>query len=230
MARGRGCQSDAMPHPYWPLFDLRVRTPHVELRYPDDDLLVELVRLAARGVHDPAVMPFSFPWTDLPPGELERGSLQYHWRNRAEWSTHAWTCDFVVMVDGGPVGSQSLHAKDFATLHLFDTGSWLGLAHQGRGIGKEMRAAVLHLGFAGLGARFAATGAYEDNLASLGVTRSLGYQPNGEIVETRRGTPARQLRFLLRRQDWETRRRDDIEIEGLDEALDLFLTKEATTS
>ena len=42
-----------------------------------------------------------------------------------------------------------------------------------------MRIATLHLGFLGLDALEASTGAFEDNLASLGVTRKLGYEPNG---------------------------------------------------
>ncbi len=37
------------------------------------------------------------------------------------------------------------------------TGSWLGRAHQGRGLGKEMRQAALHIIFAGLGAQQAVT-------------------------------------------------------------------------
>jgi RimJ/RimL family protein N-acetyltransferase len=119
-----------------------------------------------------------------------------------------------------------LNANDFSTLRLFNTGSWLGRAHQGQGLGKEMRAAVLHFGFAGLGASYAATGAFDDNPASLGVTRALGYQPNGETIEVRRGTAARQLHFLLRRDEWQARRRNDIEIDGLDRAIDMFVTKE----
>ena len=37
------------------------------------------------------------------------------------------------------------------------TGSWLGRPYQGRGIGKEMRGAVLALAFDGLGAEVAET-------------------------------------------------------------------------
>ncbi|MGH9116816.1 MAG: GNAT family N-acetyltransferase [Acidimicrobiales bacterium] len=175
-----------MAHPYWPLFDVVVRTPHLELRYPDDDLVVRLAALAAAGVHDPAFMPFSHPWTDRPPGELERGTLQWHWRNRGTWSPAAWTCDFAVMIDAEPVGTQGLNANDFTTLRTFETGSWLGQAHQGRGIGKEMRAAILHFGFAGLGAEFATTGAFDDNDA-----RSASPVPSG-IDPT-----ARRSRFVV---------------------------------
>jgi RimJ/RimL family protein N-acetyltransferase len=41
--------------------------------------------------------------------------------------------------------------RDFAVLREVHTGSWLGQRYQGQGLGTEMRSAVLHLGFAGLG-------------------------------------------------------------------------------
>ena len=55
-----------MPHPYWPLFDLVVRTPILTLRYIDDALAVELATLISRPIHDPDKMPFAVPWTDAP--------------------------------------------------------------------------------------------------------------------------------------------------------------------
>jgi RimJ/RimL family protein N-acetyltransferase len=204
------------------LFDVRVRTPRLELRYPDDDLLLELLAVAAKGIHDPAVMPFQHPWTDRPPGEFERGFLQFHWRNRGSWASASWAFTLAAIVDGQPVGMQDMTATDFAGLRTFETGSWLGQEYQGRGIGKEMRAAVLHLGFAELDAETALTGAWDDNQASLGVTRALGYRPNGERFELRRGERARQLRFVMSRAEWETRRRDDISVEGIEAARPLF--------
>ncbi len=41
-----------------------------------------------------------------------------------------------------------------------------------------MRAAVLHLAFAGLEAEYADSDAFTDNAASLGVSRKLGYRPS----------------------------------------------------
>ena len=75
-----------MANAYWPLFDLVVRTPRVELRYPDDDLLMELAHVAAQGVHDPAIMPFLQPWTRAESPELERSALKHWWGLRASWS------------------------------------------------------------------------------------------------------------------------------------------------
>jgi RimJ/RimL family protein N-acetyltransferase len=213
-----------MAHPYWPLFDLVVRTPTLELRYVDDDIATALAALAAKGVHDPAVMPFSFPWTDVPSPQLERNSLQWFWRTRAELQPDAWSLPMGVVVDGEVVGVQDLMTRNrFAIRRTFESGSWLGQAHHGQGIGKEMRAAILHLGFEGLGAEWAHTGAWEDNAASLGVTRSLGYEPNGQTVDTRRGeSAAAMLYFRMSRAMWLERRRDDIVIENLEACLPLL--------
>jgi RimJ/RimL family protein N-acetyltransferase len=207
---------------YWPLFGLRVRTPRVELRYPDDDDALALAELAARGVHDPAFMPFEIAWTDAPSPELERSSLQFYWRQRADWSVDDWHLPMAVLVDGEPVGTQGVSAKHFSKTKVASTGSWLGQAHQGKGIGKEMRAAILHLIFAGLGADAALSGAWHDNGPSLGVSRSLGYEENGEDVALRRDVADRQIRLRLDRAGWEPRRRDDIEIEGLEPCLPMF--------
>lgn len=212
------------PHePYWPLTGLVVRTPRLELRYPSDDDLLALAELAAKGVHAPDVMPFLFPWTRQDPGgELQRGVLQWHWRQRGEWTPAKWSFNPVTVVGGDVVGTQGLMGDDYGTCRVVSTGSWLGLAHQGQGIGTEMRAAILHLAFAGLGARRAETGAWADNPASLGVTRRLGYRDNGDRIVAREGTPTRELLFSLDRATWESRRRDDIEIVGLEPCLELF--------
>lgn len=206
----------------WPLAGLAVRTPRLELRYIDDDLAVALAHLAAAGVHDPAVMPFSYPWTDVPSPQLERNVLQFQWRCRAEWQAEKWWLGLAVVVHGHVVGAQDVQAEHFGRLRQVTTGSWLGRAHQGQGIGTEMRAAVLHLAFDGLGALGAHTAAYADNAASLGVTRALGYRPNGERAALQRDVPGRQLAFHLDRAAWLDRRRDDIEIVGLDGCRELF--------
>ena len=211
-----------VPHPYWPLFDLRIRTPRLELRVPDDGDLIDLATLAALGVHADSFMPFNVPWTDEPSPKRERDLMQWHWRNRSEWSPVSWRLAFAVVEEGCIVGTQDMFARDFGILRTVETGSWLGREHQGRGIGKEMRAAVLHLAFAGLGASVARSAAFADNTASLRVSRALGYIDDGEDLTLRRGTGSRQIRLRLRREDWERRRRDDIVIDGLEPCLPLL--------
>lgn len=212
-----------MAHTYWPLFDLRIRTPRLELRCPDDDDLVALATLAAQGVHPPDFMPFTTPWTTAPAGELERNMLQYHWRLRAELTPEQWDLAFVTVVDGEVVGSQGIGAKNFGVRRAFGTGSWLGRAHHGRGIGKEMRAAVLHFAFDGLGAVLAESSAFEDNAPSIAVSRALGYEDNGYGLSVRQGRADREIRFVMSRARWEERRRDDIVIEGLAPCLPLLV-------
>jgi RimJ/RimL family protein N-acetyltransferase len=209
-------------HPYWPFFDLRIRTPRFELRPPTDDDLVELAALAAKGVHDPDKMPFLQPWTRAPSPQLERNALQWGWRSRAELTPERWRVAFAVVEDGTTVGTQDVGATDFAIRRSVNTGSWVGRAYQGRGVGKEMRAAVLHFAFAGLGAWMAHTEAFEDNPASLAVTRALGYVEDGEQLFAVEGRAQRELRFRMPRDVWEQRRRDDIVIEGLEPCLELL--------
>jgi RimJ/RimL family protein N-acetyltransferase len=80
----------------------------------------------------------------------------------------------------------------------------------------------LHLAFAGLGAARATSGAFENNAASLAVSRALGYVENGDDIGAPRGKPMRQIRLLLTRADWEKNRRADIRIHGLEPCLPMF--------
>ena len=212
-----------MAHPYWPLFDLAIRTPRVELRYPDDELVFRTVELSLRGIHDPGTMPFGFPWTDAKSPDFERNSLKHHWRNRAEHTPQKWQIPFAVVVDGEVAGIQSAVAENFARLRQAETGSWLGKEFQGKGIGKEMRAAVLHFLFAGLDAQRAISGAWHDNPSSLGVSRALGYTENGSEFRMRRDQPDRLVHLILTREQWEPTRRDDIEILGLEGCRDMLV-------
>ncbi|GAA3428445.1 GNAT family N-acetyltransferase [Streptosporangium sandarakinum] len=204
----------------WPLFGLRVTTPRLELRFPSLDDLDALAGLAAEGVHDPGVMPFLFAWTDAEPDERARSTVAFHFRQWGAWTPEKWSCSFVTVVDGEVVGTQEIGATDFAVTRQVDTGSWIGRRFQGRGIGTEMRAAVLHLAFAGLGAGHALSGAFADNLASLGVSRKLGYVPDGVEIRSRRGEAAELHRLRLARDAWTAR--DDIAIHGLEPCLPLF--------
>jgi RimJ/RimL family protein N-acetyltransferase len=211
-----------MANGVWPLFDLEVRTPRLELRYPTDELLFDLAEVAARGVHDPSFMPFLHPWTRSASPELERSTLRHWWSLRASWSPTHWHLPLAVLVDGAAIGVQSLMSKDFAVTRTVSSGSWIGLEHQGRGTGSEMRAAALHLAFAGLGALNAYSGAFEDNTASLRLSQRLGYEPNGDRVVNREGAPARVVELKLTRETWEQTRRTDIRVSGLDSCREWF--------
>jgi RimJ/RimL family protein N-acetyltransferase len=200
---------------HWPLFGLRIRTPRLTLRWPTLEDLDALADLAYDGIHDPAEMPFSVPWTDASPEERARATLQYHWSLWSSWMPARWTLELAVIQDGVPVGLQGIGATDFAVAREVHSGSWLGRQYQGRGVGTEMRAAVLYLAFAGLGAESATTSAYLDNHASLGVSRKLGYQPDGIERHSRRSKAVTLQRLRLDRARWEATRSTPVDIAGL---------------
>ena len=133
----------AMEPAIWPLMGLEVVTPMLTLRYIIDDLGVELALLAAEGVHDPATMPFSTPWTDVPSPELERNTLRFYWRNRADTTVEHLDLNLAVVVDGVAVGMCSIEADAFPTRRSAETGSWVGRRYQHQGIGREVRHAAL---------------------------------------------------------------------------------------
>lgn len=211
-----------MTHAYWPLFDLEVRTPRVTLRYLDDELATELITLASRGVHEPGYTPFGVPWTDLEPPEFERSALDFYWRNR-HVEAGSWNVLFAVLHDGEVVGSTDIGAKDFPVRRWFETGSWLGLEHQGQGLGTEVRTATLQFGFLGLDVLMAGTAAFDDNAASLAVTRKLGYESNGIDHHRRRDELGIVHKYRMPRAHFLAHvARDDIEIVGDEAVRDLL--------
>ncbi|WP_019815090.1 GNAT family N-acetyltransferase [Saccharomonospora saliphila] len=207
---------------HFPVLGLRLRTPALELRLPDEDELAELTALALDGIHPPETMPFRIPWTERPRAELARGVAQHHWRLLGDWTPREWTLPLCVFHDGAVAGMQALAGRDFAILGEVRTGSWLGSRYQGRGLGTEMRAAVLHLAFDGLGAVQATSGAFEDNAASLAVSRKLGYRPDGIARHVVRGAPAVERRMRLTREDWRRHRAIAVETHGVAACLALF--------
>jgi RimJ/RimL family protein N-acetyltransferase len=208
----------------WPLFGLEVRTPRLSLRYPSDADLAALGALSG-DIHDPDEMPFNVAWSRRPDGVRERSILQYHWRARSLWTPEDWELLLVAVVDGAVVGTQGMEGTHWGARRTVATGSWLHRPRQGQGLGTEMRHAVLHLAFAGLGARRAETDAFAWNRASQGVTEKLGYRRNGDHLAPglEPGDPPRlTLAYVLDRETWAARRRDDIEVVGLEPCLDLF--------
>jgi RimJ/RimL family protein N-acetyltransferase len=212
----------------WPLFGLRLTTPRLELRLPDLAELAVLGRLAAAGVHDPDVQPFVAAWTDGPPEQVARNTLQFQWSAWGRWSPQEWALQLVVLAGGEVIGTQGVDARDFARLREVGTGSWLGLAFQGRGYGTEMRAAVLELAFEGLGAEYATSEAFEDNAASYAVSRKLGYVDDGVERHVVRGAAKVGRRLRLDRAGWAAARRVPVQISGLEPCRPMFGPAEPT--
>ena len=206
----------------WPLFGLRLRSERLVLRLPTEDELLELIALARSGIHPPDEMPFGVAWSTAPSPVFERGFMQHHWGMRASWTPDRWFLNLMAESAGVPIGSQSVGADEFAVHRTVATGSWLGREFQGRGFGKEMRAAVLGFAFDGLGARVAETSAFLDNGPSNAVSRSLGYEENGFGSLAPDGVARVTQKFRMTVEMWRARPRPPLTIEGLEACRDLF--------
>ncbi len=198
----------------WPVTALRVRAGDLELRWPDDDLLVKLASLASRGVHDPDRMPFNFPWTRGTPLEVARSVLTHNWSARKRVGPTDLVLEFGVLVEGRLVGAQGATGKDWAILREAETGSWLGREFQGRGIGTRMRVLMLQLMFEGLGAEEVTSTAMEDNPQSNTVSLKAGYEPDGVLRDVREGAPVRVNRWRMSRARWHSLQKERARILG----------------
>ena len=210
----------ATPLSAYPPLNVQVHTPRLSLLGATDELLERLVPTVRKGVATEPPWPFDDPislYEDSP--EREWRWLQGVWRGRGRVSASSWRLYFVVVIDGEPVGMQDLIGIDFATFGTVTTFSWLSPDVRGGGFGKEMRQAVLHLAFEGLGAREASSDAFVDNRASNRISEALGYVPNGVSWDTRRGEPAQIKCWRLTREQWAKQRRDDIELVAVADCL-----------
>jgi RimJ/RimL family protein N-acetyltransferase len=167
-------------------------------------------------------MPFAVPWTDASGDpDFVTDFVAHHEETLAAWTPEEWRLNLLAFHDGRPVGSQALRATGFSVDHTVDTGSWLGIASQGRGLGTEMRVAVLELAFGCLGARAARSGWLEGGAAqSAGVSARLGYREVGTHVERPRGDPVAHHDLVLDVAEWA--RPFAVEIVGAEPCLPLF--------
>lgn len=202
----------------YPLLDVRVSTPALELRGADDDLLDRLAAVVRAGTMLADPPPYDDPSSFYEPDPDLRVArwLRAIWRGRGKVEPDAWRLYFVVVVEGRPVGMQDLIGAGFSTFRTVTSFSWLAADQRGRGLGHEMRAAILHLAFEGLGAKEASSDAFVDNHGSNAISRDLGYEPNGSDWATRQGEPALLNRWRLTRESWAQRRRDDVVLHNVE--------------
>jgi RimJ/RimL family protein N-acetyltransferase len=195
---------------------LRLRTPRLELRLARDDDLEELYDAAMAGIHPPDEMPFGVAWTDgLGEPGRRQGFIDYHLEALAGISPDRWHLLFCARERGRPVGVQGVEAERFADERRVDTGSWLTAAAQGRGLGTEMRAAVLELAFGHLGARVAGSGAVDGNVASRRVSDKLGYEEVGRSTVAPRGVEVGHANLELTPEAWRAARSIPVEVHGV---------------
>lgn len=207
----------------WPLFNLKITTPRLELRLPtDDEIAASALAVKAHGIHGDTI-PFVVDWASTPSPEFEMGVARFHWSQRAAFAPESWNLALSAFIDGEPIGVQDIGATKFADRRSVATGSWLLKNHQGIGLGKEMRAAVLELAFAGLDAHEALSESRVGNEGSFGVSRSLGYEANGMKRTSFGGQVDDEHLWRLTRDRWQSHRPDmEITIEGLDSCRSMF--------
>lgn len=186
----------------WPPFGLTIACGPVTLSPVRDSDLPALDALAQAGIHAPTAMPFGFPWTTGTRNEVRTRIVQYHWAQRAAMSPASWTLETTVRFDGEVVGCQSISTKDYLVTRTGETGSWLGLEHQGRGIGTVMRQALCAFMFDNMDAAEVTSAAFVDNPASLAVSRKVGYRENGvSRLKRRDGEVALSQKLVLTADD-----------------------------
>lgn len=210
-----------MSNPYWPMFGIRLRTPDLELRHLTEADLATLVSIVPPDVEQD---PRSTTYAGLDDAR-NRGVVvhQDYWRARGTWTPESWELSFGVFLGDELLGYQGLEGDDFARLRTVDSSSFLVPGARGRGLGKQMRAAVLALAFGSLGARFAITSAWDDNHATLGVSRALGYVDNG-VTAHRRGDGAGEMVHLrLARDAWSSSGwPEQVAVSGVEACLPFF--------
>lgn len=210
-------------HGGWPLLDLRVTSGDLSLTPVNEADAFALADLLPDDLElDPAATTYAM----ADPRDARRAvALQSHWRAHGSWRPEAWRIDFAVRRAGRLVGLQELEATDFPRLKTVDSASWLIHDVRGHGVGKAMRRAALALAFGPLGAEAAITSAWPDNAASLGVSQSLGYRPNGVHRHARDGGVDTMLHLVLTRADWLAgvgADVSDVQIDGFEACRPLF--------
>jgi RimJ/RimL family protein N-acetyltransferase len=182
-----------------PLLGLRITAGPIELRGITDDLLGPLADLAVEGISPPGGPPFLTPRKTEPPQDLPRFLAQYYWQLRADFSPDRWTAPLAVLWDGNPVGVQELFGDKYLVNRTTETGSWLSRRFQGRGIGTATRQVIAAFAFDHLDAQHVISAAFIDNVASVAVSRKVGFIENGVDTWAREGKLVPHQRFQLSR-------------------------------
>ena len=167
---------------HFPPFGLRITCGPLELRSVRETDTDEISALITGGIYDPnGYLPFLRRWAEAPADLVPLQTMQFYWRTFAEFTPESWHLVLAVREQGRIVGVQDLVTKNFPITRSVETGSWLGRPFQRRGLGKLMRQAVCAFGFDELGAEQMGSGYVEGNVRSAGVSRKVGYRPNGRI-------------------------------------------------
>lgn len=176
----------------WPPFGLRIESPRLVLRQVRETDFPAYVAAASSGIMPTGRNSFASPWDENSPEDIAKNSLSWLWSKRPSIGPDSWYFMLAVFTrnedgsEGQLIGMQDSWAEEYRVLRTVQSASWLRADAQGRGYGKEQRAAMLMWAFDHFGADFAESGAYDWNEPSKRVSEALGYFQCG----TRRVTDA----------------------------------------
>jgi RimJ/RimL family protein N-acetyltransferase len=116
----------------------------------------------------------------------------------------------------------TLRARDFRVVREVTTSSWLGLSYQRKGFGTEARLGLLTLAFDNLGAEAAVTEVFQDNHSSQGLSRMLGYEPDGISRDARGDEVLVSDRLRLTRETWTRSNHPKTDVAGYEQCRSCF--------
>lgn len=209
----------------FPPFGLSIYLGDLEMHPVRYDDIIPLLDLIADGIVSPDIPnePLSVPFAQGEDHILRRqASMRFWMQHWVEMTPYRWTLPMSVLRGGELVGVQEISAVDFQILRSAKSGSWLGVAHQGKGTGKLMRQALAMFAFDHLGARELHSGAFHDNHRSIAVSRGVGYRENGRgLLARANGEVDEELQFRLVPQNL-VRPSLQLRVEGLQPFLDFL--------
>lgn len=188
-----------------PASTLTIAIADMRLSAPTDEQLAVLARHAATpGAVLPATQTHYVKWIDgRTPEQIETQRIARVRSNRDLLTGPGWTLDLAVLVDGQPVGLQSLSGfEQWPRRRIVGTTSWLIAPFQRRGLGTAARAGVLELAFAFLGAEAAKSWALTENVASGAVSTNLGYRRIGSETFAENGRVLTEQVYELPADAW----------------------------
>lgn len=194
-----------------------IHTPRLTLQPADEQCAALLANaVIEQGIHDPLHMPFDPPWTDLPEVARAQKTFRNAMNRDRDQLTFAIRYRNAPNIPIGEVSIRGIDGKEWGHDSV-ETGSWLLRPEHGKGVGTEVRQAMLALIFDGMGKDYALTASFDNNPASIAVTQKLGYTRLESEFVNNRGERREVLKFELHRDNWT--RVDGISWTGLEPAL-----------
>lgn len=211
---------------FWPHAGLSISVGHMRLCWATDDMLAALAELAAEGEQPPQEHPFHSEWSLASPVERARWVLQQQWKHRGNVTEGVLNFQLAVLYKDEPVGLQIARSVDWQTTRVAETGAWLGHKYQRQGWGTQMRALICELLFNGFDALEVHSASFVDNHGAIGVSRKLGFSPNGTVWADRAGERVEVERFRLPKEKWAQRRLEafpaPVRMEGVEKVREMW--------